>query len=46
MHSVKIQQEYRALVARKIVFIVSLSGIGIILSLVALGTGPMKFSIA
>ncbi len=46
MHTAKIQQEYRALVAKKIVFIIILACIGIVLSLLALGTGPMKFSIA
>ena len=46
MHTEKIQQEYRALIAKKIIFIISLSGFGIILSFVALGTGPIKFSIA
>lgn len=46
MDTTQIKQEYLALVARKTLFIVSLMGIGVVLSMIALGTGPMEFSIA
>lgn len=46
MDTTQIKQEYRALVARRTLFIVSLMGAGVVLSIIALGTGPMKFNIA
>ncbi len=45
MHGQNIRKEYRSLVAKKILFIAGLAVLGVILSFIALGTGPMKFGI-